>query len=503
MFPQKLILSYSTKIIIQFIQIAASIVVARVAGPTVLGTVAFGLAYVTMFQFFAGLGLGTAHIKLVSEGKDIGKCIATYTRLKFVTIGLYFIIVLSFFLSQKYIFNFQFESITHQYVIIIFLVMATIQSFFAIPNMTFAGRMEQAKQDIPEIIRTVVLQVLRIIVVLLGYRALTLAFCNLVSAIFIIPVIWYLFKDYPFGDYDKVLAKQYIKIALPMIILGISRTLVQTLDKVFLQFLTNSEQVGYYTAGYRIGGFILIIANSVGMLFFPLFSQAVANGKYNIVKTKIEKFERFSLLFIMPSVIFLAIYSDSIVKFVLGNQYLPSINILSITTVSMFTMVLNIPYGNVLTGMGFFKLVAVINLINVIVIILALIVFIHPNLLALNATGAALAIMVSNIFLGMTYRFYAKQKLNILMITKNFKFIFFGVINFLIFFLFYGYFKELGGIFFRLVFPIIYFVFTYLTFILLKWVVKDDWMMLCSLVDIKSMKKYIASEIKFKGNNGI
>jgi len=182
---------------------------------------------------------------------------------------------------------------------------------------------------------------------------------------------------------------------------------------------------------------------------------------------------------------------------------LPSINILSITTVSMFTMVLNIPYGNVLTGMGFFKLVAVINLINVIVIILALIVFIHPNLLALNATGAALAIMVSNIFLGMTYRFYAKQKLNILMITKNFKFIFFGVINFLIFFLFYGYFKELGGIFFRLVFPIIYFVFTYLTFILLKWVVKDDWMMLCSLVDIKSMKKYIASEIKFKGNNGI
>ena len=70
MLAQKLILSYSSKIVVQFFSIAASIVVARIAGPTVLGTVAFGLAYVSMFSFIADLGIGTAHIKLVSEGEE-------------------------------------------------------------------------------------------------------------------------------------------------------------------------------------------------------------------------------------------------------------------------------------------------------------------------------------------------------------------------------------------------------------------------------------------------
>ena len=87
MLAQKLILSYSTKIVIQFIQIAVTIVVARVAGPTVLGTVAFGWAFVSLFHFIADLGIGTAHIKLLSEGKDQASCIGTFARIKLFLIG--------------------------------------------------------------------------------------------------------------------------------------------------------------------------------------------------------------------------------------------------------------------------------------------------------------------------------------------------------------------------------------------------------------------------------
>ncbi|MBI4648426.1 MAG: hypothetical protein HY738_18040, partial [Bacteroidia bacterium] len=47
------------------------ILVARFAGPTIIGTVAFGFAYVTVFGFINGL-FGVSHIKLVSEGYDLG-----------------------------------------------------------------------------------------------------------------------------------------------------------------------------------------------------------------------------------------------------------------------------------------------------------------------------------------------------------------------------------------------------------------------------------------------
>ena len=71
MLAQKLILSYSSKIVVQIIQIIASIVVARIAGPTVLGTVTFGLSYVTIFTFIADLGFGTAYIKsLFNDGQQ-------------------------------------------------------------------------------------------------------------------------------------------------------------------------------------------------------------------------------------------------------------------------------------------------------------------------------------------------------------------------------------------------------------------------------------------------
>ena len=121
MLKQKFILSYSSKIFVQFLSIAASIVVARVAGPTVMGTVAWALAYTQMLLFIADLGLGTAHIKMISEGKDEGKCIATFSLLKLGSITLYIFAFLGYYFVQKYIIGNEFESKIHEYVLFITL----------------------------------------------------------------------------------------------------------------------------------------------------------------------------------------------------------------------------------------------------------------------------------------------------------------------------------------------------------------------------------------------
>ncbi|MFX0132347.1 MAG: oligosaccharide flippase family protein [Candidatus Hodarchaeota archaeon] len=496
MLAQKLILEYSTQISIQLIRIAASIVVARIAGPTVLGTVAFGLAYVSMFIFISDLGLGTAHIKLVSEGKDLGKCISTYTVLRSVTTSFFFILVLGIFLFQKYVFYADFESTTHEYVIFIMLFAVTIQQFLTIPKTTFAARTEQVKKDIPDFARNFTYQVLRIIIVLLGFRAIALAIGNLVSTLLIIPVIFYLFKDYPHSGFDKSLAKRYLKISLPIILIGMSTSVISYLDKILLQFFTNSEQVGYYTAGYRIGGFVLLIANSVSMLFFPLFSKAVANKDFEYIKNKINKFERFSFLFIMPAVILLAIYSDTIVKLVLGPQYIPSINIMLIITVAMFLMVLNIPYGNVITGMGFFRLAAIINFLNFGFFVFVLVLLTYPKLLNLEATGAAITVLLSNLFIGILYRVFAKKKCQILRMKKGLMFFSYGILNFFVFNYLYHSLNILGDIKIKILFVFVYLVITYFSFYLLRWIKKEDWATLFEIVDIKSMSKYIKGEIR-------
>ncbi len=50
MLAQKLIVSYFTKIFIQFFSILTTLIVARIVGPEVLGTVAYGLAFAGMFK---------------------------------------------------------------------------------------------------------------------------------------------------------------------------------------------------------------------------------------------------------------------------------------------------------------------------------------------------------------------------------------------------------------------------------------------------------------------
>lgn len=90
MLAQKIIFNYFSQMFIQFIQIVCGIVVARIAGPTILGALAFGLSYASMFRFIADLGIGTAHIKLVSEGNDLGKCIKTFSVLKVFCTILFF-----------------------------------------------------------------------------------------------------------------------------------------------------------------------------------------------------------------------------------------------------------------------------------------------------------------------------------------------------------------------------------------------------------------------------
>jgi O-antigen/teichoic acid export membrane protein len=495
---QKFVLSFSSKISIQLLQVVASIVVAIVAGPTILGTVAFALAYASMFEFVTQLGLGGAHNKLVSEGNDLGDCIATYGRLKIYTTIIYIVVSLSFFAIQKYVFGVEFESLEHQYVILVFVLFIAVRSIITIANMTFASRTEQAKQSIPELSRVIFLQILRISIVLLGYGAIQLALGNLLSLILILPVVGILFKKYPIGKYNKELASKYFKIAIPLIVLGVSATAIRTLDKVILQFLSNSEQVGYYAAAYRLCGFILIIGNSVGFLFFPLFSKHIANGNIEYVKNLVLKYEKLLLVFVMPVISIITIYSNVIVELILGTEYSVSAPIISILIVGMFILVLNTPHGNVITGMGLFKTAASIHFINVVLFVSSLFLFVSPDFFNLEAKGVAIAVLISNIFLSLVYRIYSKFKMKKLDINSNIPLYIYGILmTALGLFIFNKYVLYQVNLYIYL-FPIVYMIVLYLLMLSLKLIKTKDLVILRGVLSPGKLKGYILSELKEK-----
>ena len=108
MLKQKFLVHFGSNIIVRILGLIAGIIVARVAGPEVIGTIAYGTSYVMLWAFISGL-FGTGHIKLISEGQDIGKCMSIAYRTFIVGVIAYFIVVISFFLIQKYILNIEFD----------------------------------------------------------------------------------------------------------------------------------------------------------------------------------------------------------------------------------------------------------------------------------------------------------------------------------------------------------------------------------------------------------
>lgn len=494
MLKQKLKTSFLSKIFVQFFQLGASILVARIAGPTVLGTIAFGLAFVNMFAFIGSLGFGSAHVKIIHEEEDKAKCAGTYAILHIVSKLMFLFVVIVYFIVQKYVLQFPFESRDHEIVIMIFMGMILVNTLSEIPQANFAANMEQAKQDIPEIIRNLFLQPARIITVLLGGAAISLAFVNLVSAIIVIPVYWYLSRNIKYGKFDFNLSKRYFKYGIPLVVLALASSFGNTIDKVILQYFTNSETVGYYTAGFRIGGYFLLIGQSAGMLLYPYFSKVISDNEEYRIEDKISQYENFIFLFVMPMMIFLAIYSYTLVMVLLGEQYIPSIPILTIITLAQFIFLLNIPYGNLLSGMGFFKLVAIVNIVFIIVFALLLICFVHPQILNLSEKGAAYAFFLSKTFLAAMYVFFGSRKMAVFNVKRYLKFLSFGLITFLLFYIIYVK-LVITNTGLTILFPVAFFSFTYFGYYLLGWIKMEDWELLLSAIKIKPMLNYIKQEI--------
>ena len=98
--------------------------------PWEYGVVGFAYSFVAIFSIFGNLGFGEAHVKRLSEGKNIGLCLGTFATAKLFLSCLLSSIVIGSITIWKFVFNRGFESPTHENAIFIW----TIDYSFAVVN---------------------------------------------------------------------------------------------------------------------------------------------------------------------------------------------------------------------------------------------------------------------------------------------------------------------------------------------------------------------------------
>ena len=171
MIARKSFLIVTSQFFTRFLGWIGLIVIAKLWGgfaPEALGIVGFAMAFLALFNIIANLGFSSAHVKRISEGKDLGTCIGTYAAIKLILTSLMVTVVFAAVYIWKNFFNGGFTDATTESVILVFVVYYIFLNLAQIATVTFQGRREIAKRQVTGIFENIVKIPLEILVVLAG-----------------------------------------------------------------------------------------------------------------------------------------------------------------------------------------------------------------------------------------------------------------------------------------------------------------------------------------------
>jgi len=470
--------------------------------PWEYGIVGFAYGFVALFSIIGTLGFRHAHIKKISEGKNLGKCIGTFAVTKLSLAG--FLAIFTFFAVAiwRYVFGRGFESPAHEQAIYVMLAYFVLLTLTQIMITTFKARKEIAKSQIPLLSYNIARFIAIIYVAINDLGALALVYTYLFGEIFHFIIAFYYFKNYSIDKPSYDCFKDYTKFAVPMAIATSCFIIITNIDKVFIQLFWSSQQVGEYFAVFNLSRFIILFASSVGMLLFPTISEYHVKKEIKKIKDIVLKSERYLSMIVFPIIVTMIVLAQPIIHILLSDKYLPAISVLQILPIFVLIEVLSRPYDNQLVGMNMPNIsrnrVFIMVFINVFLNLILIprdINSIGLKMAGLGATGAAIATVVSYL-VGLIYiRILAWKKTGIIGEKRVLIHAFAAMISGS--FLFYINILYIIDRWYHLLIISIFGLGIYIGILyLVKELKRDDLIFFLDTLNIKKMFEYIRDEIK-------
>lgn len=293
--------------------------ITRYMSPSDYGIVSFAIGFVTLFSIFTDLGFQSAHIKRVSEGKKIERCVGTFLTIRLSLISISFILIIGFLYLWTTILGRGFETPTHLSAIYIILGFWIIRQFAETLSVTFKAKKEIAHVQIPILLNDIFRTIAIITVALMDLGPLILAWTYLFGEIIQLLTISYFSTKIPISKPSKEYIKNYAIFAFPLLFVSMSNIIMTNIDKVLIQLFWNAESVGHYAAAFRLSNFIAMFSASIGILIFPTFSTFHSKGNTKGIKELCSSSMRHLSIVVFPMVFGLMILAEPATYILLSN----------------------------------------------------------------------------------------------------------------------------------------------------------------------------------------
>ena len=409
---RKIALLFAAENINAIIGWVALLFVARKMGASALGEFSYALSLVGSFTFLAFLGFRMAHVKRISEGLDLGKCIGTFLSIRFVLISFMLLVFASSYWFWTVYLGKQIYDIQTPGLLLTIILYYIVFLALGVMTATFSGLEQSARVAIPNVIGTSLRSFLFIATALMGWGVIWLARSYLIGITVIAFLsLWY-FKDYPISKPDKKTFNSYKSYAIPVAAASIFVIFKQHLDKIFIGIFWTEHQVGLYFAVQRIAIFIGILAIAVEEMLLPAISKLHASRKNQAIQHLVYDAERYIGMVVVPVVVMTIVWSSEIIEVFISREFLPASTILQLLALAALVRVVNRPWSIALRGSDRPDLTSIVNILAASLSIILMLVLVPKRIphLGLNdlpgmgGEGAALAVLASEIFLGFSLR---------------------------------------------------------------------------------------------------
>ena len=437
------ILSLANMAVGAVLGLVATFLTARYFGAAYSGQVDFALGIIGLLFFVTDLGMGQAHVKRVSEGRDAGDCFATFAVFKAVSTFVFVALVLGGLAWYGLVLDKPFTS-TSVPILLTVLVYYVAKSAQEVAQSTFDARLEAARSQLGIFVDTFV----RVVLTALGAALVTALVYNVGPLLrFIDPgsplFAWMaanpgvilaiavagggvaaaatslalMLRTLERGRFRMDLLKDYATFALPLFLTSAVGMISAHVDSTALGFFLGDVDAGLFGRVRRLPLFLSGIGLAVSALLFPSLSAMVARDDRAGIQAAMDRSVRYLSLLLVPLILFLIVFAVPIIRIVLSNEFVAGATAMSLLAVYTYFVSVAVPHSNLLLGMGRSRVVAILGGITAILVI-GLDLLLIPRdvrslgipLAGLGVEGAALGTLASGAFWYFSLR-YASWRL--------------------------------------------------------------------------------------------
>lgn len=208
---------------------------------------------------------------------------------------------------------------------------------------------------------------------------------------------------------SKILIRQILLYGFPLIFASLLALIFQTMDKYFLKFFSDFEQVGLYAASFKIVAVLALVQSGFSIYWVPVSFEHYEKDPED--KSFFENVFNYLYIFFIPVALILILLKDYIIL-ILGSQYRQAASIMPFL---VFIPLLYTLTDVTCLGIYFKKKTVWQSYVALLLVIIGLILN-YLFVPALGAKGAALSIAVVYICY-----FYLRTLVSIHFFPMNFK----------------------------------------------------------------------------------